>query len=113
MALGLKRYRQLGHLHFVTFCCYLRRMHLETPEARGLFEESLERIRRRDDFQVIGYVVMPVLIHLLVSEPGKDLYRQPYKQSSSQWRGGSRNIHSGRRGITTSTYSVKASVRRT
>jgi REP element-mobilizing transposase RayT len=71
MALGLKRYRQLGHLHFVTFCCYLRRMHLETPEARGLFEESLERIRRRDDFQVIGYVVMPVLIHLLVSEPGR------------------------------------------
>jgi putative transposase len=71
MGLGLKRYQQLGHLHYVTFCCYHRRTHLETPEARGLFEESLERIRCRNDFQVIGYVVMPEHIHLLVSEPGK------------------------------------------
>jgi REP element-mobilizing transposase RayT len=70
MASGLKRYQQLGHLHFVTFCCYHRRMHLETSEARGLFEESSERIRGRNDFQVIGYVVMPEHIHLLVSEPG-------------------------------------------
>jgi putative transposase len=71
MALGLERYQQLGHLHFVTFCCYHRQMLLETPEARRLFEESLERIRCRNDFQVIGYVVMPEHIHLLVSEPGK------------------------------------------
>ena len=40
MALGLKRYQQHGHLHFVTFCCYHRQMHLETSEARGLFEEA-------------------------------------------------------------------------
>jgi hypothetical protein len=29
MVLGLKRYQDKGHLHFVTFCCYRRVAHLE------------------------------------------------------------------------------------
>jgi putative transposase len=71
MALALKRYQQFGHLHFVTFSCYQRQPFMETPETRELFEEALERIRRRNDFQVIGYVVMPEHVHLLVREPGR------------------------------------------
>jgi putative transposase len=71
MALGLKRYQESGHLHFVTFSCYQRQAHLGTPTARDLFEEALERTRRGYRFQVIGYVVMPEHVHLLVSEPGK------------------------------------------
>ena len=71
MAVGLKRYQQMGHLHFVTFCCYRRQAYLETAKARDLFEDGLERIRCRYDFQVVGYVVMPEHVHLLVSEPGR------------------------------------------
>jgi putative transposase len=37
--------------------------------AKDLFEDALERIRCRYDFQVVGYVAMPEHVHLLVSEP--------------------------------------------
>jgi putative transposase len=36
---------------------------------RALFEDGLERMRRRYGFYVVGYVVMPEHVHLLVSEP--------------------------------------------
>ena len=72
MVEGLKRYQKMGHLHFVTFCCYRRQSHLEGAIARDLFEDALERIRRRYEFLVTGYVVMPEHIHLLVSEPAKE-----------------------------------------
>jgi putative transposase len=39
--------------------------------AKDLFEDALERIRCRYDFQVVGYVAMPKHIHLLVSEPSR------------------------------------------
>jgi hypothetical protein len=45
--LGLKRYQDKGHLHFVTFCCYRREAHLEMTMARDLFEDALERMRQR------------------------------------------------------------------
>jgi putative transposase len=74
MVIGLKRYQNLGHLHFVTVSCYGRHAYLRAPTARDLFEDSMERIRDRYDFEVVGYVVMPEHVHLLVSEPpGKSL----------------------------------------
>lgn len=72
MVAGLKRYQKMRHLHFVTFCCYRRQAHLQAAEAKELFEDALERIRSRYDFQVVGYVVMPEHVHLLVSEPGRE-----------------------------------------
>jgi putative transposase len=72
MASGLKRYQKTGHLHFVTFSCYRRQAHLGTQTARDLFEDTLERTRRRYDMLVIGYVVMPEHVHLLVSEPKRE-----------------------------------------
>jgi putative transposase len=72
MVVGLKRYQQMKHLHFVTFSCYRRRAHLEAAGAKELFEDALERIRCRYEFQVAGYVVMPEHIHLLVSEPRRE-----------------------------------------
>ena len=72
MVVGLKRYQQMGHLHFVTFSCYRRQTHLEAATAKDLFEDALERIRCRYDFQVVGYVAMPDHIHLLVSEPRRE-----------------------------------------
>ena len=69
MTFGLKRYQTSGHDHAINFSCYRHRPYLNTPESRDLFERCLERTRRKYDFQVFGYVVMPDHVHLLVSEP--------------------------------------------
>jgi putative transposase len=69
MTRGLVRYHHTGNFHFLTFSCYHRLPFLKSVAARDLFESSLERIRRRYNFVVAGYVVMPEHIHLLVSEP--------------------------------------------
>lgn len=42
---------------------------LGTPPRRDLFLTVLEQVRRRYQFVVVGYVVMPEHIHLLMSEP--------------------------------------------
>ncbi|MGO9335896.1 MAG: REP-associated tyrosine transposase [Terracidiphilus sp.] len=73
MTKGLVRYHQAGCFHFVTFSCYRRLVYFGTAAARCLFERSLEAMRKRYDFVVCGYVVMPEHIHLLVSEPNKTL----------------------------------------
>jgi putative transposase len=57
--------------HFITFSCYQRQPYLGNPEARTLFERSLETMRRRYSFYVFGYVIMPEHVHLLLSEPEK------------------------------------------
>jgi putative transposase len=69
MTQGLKRYQFAGDLHFVTFSCYQLHAYLASRSARSLFEETLERMRLRYKFRVIGYVIMPEHVHLLVSEP--------------------------------------------
>jgi len=67
----LKRYYGHGDLHFVTFSCYRRRPLLGTVRARNRFVEILDEVRRRHDFHLIGYVVMPEHVHLILSEPAK------------------------------------------
>ncbi len=42
---------------------------LGTPRNRDLFLRALESVRRRYEFVVAGYVVMPEHVHLLISEP--------------------------------------------
>ena len=69
MTRGLVRYQQAGDFHFLTFSCHHRLPYLGTPAARNLFEDALERIRKRFRLAVAGYVVMPEHVHLLVSEP--------------------------------------------
>jgi putative transposase len=72
MPLGLKRYQTMGHDHLVTFSCYQRRPYLQTPEARDLFERSLEQARKKYAFDILAYVVMPEHVHLLISEPATE-----------------------------------------
>jgi putative transposase len=69
MPRGLIRYEHTGDFHFLTFSCYHRLQHFCTPAARDLFEDALERVRRRYRFVVAGYVVMPEHVHLLLGEP--------------------------------------------
>ena len=67
----LVRYHHTGSFHFITFSCYHRLPHLGSVDARDLFENALERTRRKYSFVVAGYVVMPEHVHLLMSEPLK------------------------------------------
>jgi putative transposase len=69
MPWGLERWQGGHDQHFLTFCCYHRQPLLGCPRRRDLFVQVLEQVRRRYQWAVIGYVVMPEHIHLLVSEP--------------------------------------------
>ena len=71
MVLGLERRQQEGDLHFVTFSCYHRLGYLDNPLSRALV--ALERVRYGFEIEVIGYVVMPEHVHLLLSEPSREL----------------------------------------
>jgi putative transposase len=73
MTKGLIRYQQCGSFHFVTFSCFGRLPYLGSATARNLFERSLEVMRLRYSFVVLGYSVMPEHVHLLVSEPKEAL----------------------------------------
>lgn len=66
---GLYRFQQSGDLHFVTFSCYRRASLLGTPQARRIFEQTLEQVHRWYGFSIVGYVIMPEHVHLLLTEP--------------------------------------------
>jgi putative transposase len=65
----LKRYQTEGHDHFITFSSYRRLPYLNDDQSRIVFEETLESLRKRHQFFVYGYVLMPEHVHLLLSEP--------------------------------------------
>ena len=71
MRRNLKRYYGAGDLHFITCSCYRRQPLLGTAGRRDLLLTVLERVRKRYEFVVVGYVVMPERIHLLIGEPQK------------------------------------------
>lgn len=72
MLFGLKRVQECGDLHFVTFSCYGRKPHLADDPAKEMFEFSLEKMRQKYGFEVVGYVVMPEHVHLLLTEPPEE-----------------------------------------
>ena len=63
------RFHGTRDLHFITFSCHHRLPLLCSAQARSLFEQALEDVRRWYGLFVTGYVVMPEHVHLLVSEP--------------------------------------------
>jgi putative transposase len=69
MPKNLKRYYGLGHLHFITFSCHRRWPLLGTARARDVLVRVLDEVRRKYDFALVGYVVMPEHVHLLIGEP--------------------------------------------
>jgi len=73
MPRNLKRYQESGQTHFVTFSCYRRQARLRSPARCDLFVEKLEQTRTRFGLRVYGYVVMPEHVHLLLSEPDREL----------------------------------------
>jgi putative transposase len=73
MVSRLARHQQDGDLHFVTFSCFGRSAYLAMPATRDLFEDALQKTCVRYRFEVVGYVVMLEHVHLLLSEPRKEL----------------------------------------
>jgi putative transposase len=71
MPSALKRYQSDSCYHFITFSCYRRLPLLDSSRVCESFERSLERLRKRHNFYVFGYVLMPEHVHLLLSEPPK------------------------------------------
>ena len=69
MPWGLRRFQESRQLHFLTWSCYRRRQYLRLTAVKRAVEIALEQARRRYEFRVYGYVVMPEHVHLLVSEP--------------------------------------------
>jgi putative transposase len=69
MPWGLRRSRQTRQLYFVTFSRYHRKPLFADPQARDLFVQTLETVRRWYGFWLVGYVVMPEHVDLLLSEP--------------------------------------------
>jgi putative transposase len=65
----LERRQQTGDLHFITFSCHSRNPYLKSPRAASIFENSLESMRHKYKFHILGYVVMPEHVHLLLTEP--------------------------------------------
>ena len=70
---GLKRLHHSGQSHFITFSCYHRLPLLAQLHIQDAFLLALERMRRRFQMRVYGYVVMPEHVHLLLSEPPEDM----------------------------------------
>ncbi len=71
MRRNLKRYYGAGDLRFITCSCYRRQPLLVSARRRNLLLTVLEQMRKRYQFVMAGYVVMPEHIHLLISEPQK------------------------------------------
>ncbi len=69
MPKGLKRYYGSNDLHFITCRCYRRLTLLGSRPPRDFFVDRLEQVRKKYQFAVCGYVVMPEHIHLLITEP--------------------------------------------
>jgi putative transposase len=81
---GLKRFQESGQLHFLTFSGYGRKAKLARAHSCAIFVASLEQVRQQYGLRVYGYVVMPEHVHLLVSEPEREVLArmlQSLKQS--------------------------------
>ena len=89
----LKRYQTEGHYHFLNFSCYRRLPYLNNDPARIVFEEALEKLRKRHQFFVLGYVLMPEHVHLLLTEPKL----QPVATTLSVLKGETSKLLKGKR----------------
>jgi putative transposase len=78
MPWGIKRYEQAHCLHFVAFSCYHRAPLLASPDARRIFEQTLEQVRLWYGFYLTGYVV-PEHVHLLLSEQNTQCYLRGFR----------------------------------
>jgi len=61
-----RAWNEPGHVHELTFSCHKRWPLLANERTRGWFIEALDQARRRWDFALWAYVIMPEHVHLLI-----------------------------------------------
>lgn len=62
----LKHYDDDGSTRFVTFCCYRNGKYLLKPIAKELLIKQINVARKKHNFKLLGYVIMPEHIHLVL-----------------------------------------------
>ncbi|MEO7453511.1 MAG: transposase, partial [Fimbriimonadales bacterium] len=58
--------QQPGDAHDLTFSCYERLPLLTSDHAKAVFLSSLDKARKKYDFDIWAYVIMPEHVHLLI-----------------------------------------------
>jgi len=61
-----KTYNEPGHAHYLTFSCVNRWPLLAKERTRQWMVEAIEAARRRHEFDLYAFVIMPEHVHLLV-----------------------------------------------
>jgi putative transposase len=62
----VKSYNIPGHAHELTFSCFQRLPLLSKDRSRQWFVEGLDQARRRRNFLLWAYVIMPEHVHVIV-----------------------------------------------
>ena len=66
-----RRYNEPWHAHFLTFSCLRRQRFFSGNQAPLWFLESLQAARRKEDFDLWAYVIMPEHAHLVICPNGE------------------------------------------
>jgi len=62
----LRHYDGINHLHFLTSSTYRRARLLDSGQFKRRFVSALRDLRRKLNFKIVGYVLMPEPFHLLL-----------------------------------------------
>ncbi|MBE3134509.1 MAG: transposase, partial [Acidobacteria bacterium] len=95
-----RTFNEAGHAHFLTFSCVNRWPLLSNDRTRAWLVEAIETARRRREFDLYAFVIMPEHVHLLVrprqprQSTGRFLYdvKRPVSWRAETWlRGNGQN----------------------
>ena len=62
----IRHFNDPGHAHFLTFSCYRRFPLLSSDRTRRWLIEATDTARKKHNFAVLAYVVMPEHAHLII-----------------------------------------------
>lgn len=62
----LRRYDEVGHVHFWTISCYRRLQFFHDLALRRVVLDAFERMRQTFRICLIGYVIMPEHVHVIM-----------------------------------------------
>jgi putative transposase len=68
-----RRYNDAGHAHALTFSCFRRQKFLASPRSCQWLVDAIDLARRKHEFDLWAYVMMPEHVHLVVC-PRRDEY---------------------------------------
>ncbi|MCE9553702.1 MAG: transposase [Planctomycetes bacterium] len=61
-----RRYNEPGHAHSLTFSCFQQQQFLSRDRTRQWLVEAIDRARKKHQFHLWAYVIMPEHVHLLL-----------------------------------------------